>query len=463
MNVKMVLGGTVGNLCPRGRTQRRSLWLAFLVTKALSARGRLEWRSRSLIASRARRRVSHGAIGAILSLALSLTAHAQDAPTPAGRAERWRQQRITKLKDVRLQQLPAAEKSLLHLESGGLERILDFNLAGIRPKFGGMPTGSGFAAGIQYRRSIRESIIDVELTTANTTRGYQQYGFRLGRLGPMSNGGFGYADIGYLNYTQVDFFGLGPEARRADRSDFRQEQASYEGVGGYRFRSWLEADFRIGLLKTNVGRGTDERFPDAQDLFDNRRAPGLDSQPDFTTFSSSVVADFRDRDGNPRQGGLVRMSFSRFADRDDGLHSFNRFSVEGEHYMPLRSRARTLALRFRTSLARPDRGARVPFYLGETLGGSEALRGFRERRFRDANLVYLSSEYRWETVPAIELALFYDAGRVFAESGDFTLRGLSKSVGGGVRFKTADAVVLRLYVARSREGTRFYFKLGGPR
>ena len=141
----------------------------------------------------------------MLSLALSLTAPAQDAPTPAGRAERWRQQRITKLKDVRPQQLPAAEKDLLYLESGGLERILDFNLVGIRPKFGGMPTGSGFAAGIQYRQSIRESIIDVELTTANTTRGYQQYGFRLGSLDPMSTGGFGYADIGYLNYTQVDF------------------------------------------------------------------------------------------------------------------------------------------------------------------------------------------------------------------------------------------------------------------
>jgi outer membrane protein assembly factor BamA len=108
----------------------------------------------------------------------------------------------------------------------------------------------------------------------------------------------------------------------------------------------------------------------------------------------------------------------------------------------------------------PDGGSRVPFYLQPTLGGSETLRGFREYRFRDRNLFYLSGEYRWEPVRAVELALFYDTGKVFADRSDFDFERLRKSVGIGLRFKTTRSVVFRIDAARSDEGSRIYFKFG---
>lgn len=119
-----------------------------------------------------------------------------------------------------------------------------------------------------------------------------------------------------------------------------------------------------------------------------------------------------------------------------------------------------LAARFFTTLDRADRGSRVPFYLQQTLGGAQTLRGFREMRFRDENLIYLSAEYRWEAAVFLEFAFFYDAGKVVSRRSDYNLRSLEKSSGFGIRLKTPYSVFLRLDVARSREGTRLQFRFG---
>jgi hemolysin activation/secretion protein len=101
----------------------------------------------------------------------------------------------------------------------------------------------------------------------------------------------------------------------------------------------------------------------------------------------------------------------------------------------------------------------VPFYLQETLGGDTALRGFRNFRFRDTNLLYLSAEYRWEVPPALEFAIFYDRGKVFADRADWDFTSLEKGFGIGIRAKTLDSLLLRLDFSRSREDTfRVSFK-----
>jgi len=75
-------------------------------------------------------------------------------------------------------------------------------------------------------------------------------------------------------------------------------------------------------------------------------------------------------------------------------------------------------------------------------------------------LLYLSAEYRWEASSALELAVFYDTGKVFSRRSDFKFDNLEKSIGGGIRFKTPGAMVLRIDMGRSREGNRYFFKFG---
>ena len=59
-------------------------------------------------------------------------------------------------------------------------------------------------------------------------------------------------------------------------------------------------------------------------------------------------------------------------------------------------------------------------------GGSHTLRGFRTFRFRGEKVLLLQAEYRWEAWPALEFALFADAGRAFGAGEDFALDAASR-------------------------------------
>ena len=113
-----------------------------------------------------------------------------------------------------------------------------------------------------------------------------------------------------------------------------------------------------------------------------------------------------------------------------------------------------IALRQVTSLTEPDSGSRVPFYMQSTLGGSTFLRGYSSARYRGDKLLALEGEYRFELHPKVELALIYEAGKVFPTMRELDFRDLLRSWGGGVRLKSLREVRLRLDVLHSVEGTR---------
>jgi len=66
-----------------------------------------------------------------------------------------------------------------------------------------------------------------------------------------------------------------------------------------------------------------------------------------------------------------------------------------------------------------------------TLGGSRFLRGYGSFRFRDDKLLAPGGEYRFELRPKVELALIYEAGKVFSTMGEFNLSHLRHSYGPG--------------------------------
>jgi outer membrane protein assembly factor BamA len=93
-----------------------------------------------------------------------------------------------------------------------------------------------------------------------------------------------------------------------------------------------------------------------------------------------------------------------------------------------------------------------------TLGGSEDLRGFREYRFRDGNVVILNAEYRWEAFSGLDLATFIDAGQVAPKLTDVDFADMQKSYGFGFRFNTAKSVFLRMDIGFSNEGRQLFLK-----
>jgi hypothetical protein len=400
----------------------------------------------------------------------------------AGRAEEWRQQRLNKFKKLEPYHQGGFEKGLLWLEQKGFQEIFNINYHGIYPRMANLSTGSGLAPGVRlWRPNIRGNrFLDVQAFAAWSLRGYKLYEVQFGKFHeksmeyilsanaigggpeadiiPRDKRSFFYADLQYRDFPQEDFFGIGPDSRNADRTDYQIKEGSFDAVGGYQFNRFFGAGLRLGFSEVEIGEGTDNRFPSTQSLFNNVTAPGLNDQPDFFHASGTLLFDYRDKPGNPHKGGLLGVSYSRYTDRSAHQFNFNRFAFDARQFLPLGSPQRVLAFRFFTSSDNPDSNSRVPFYMQDSLGGSQTLRGYREFRFRDTNLLYLSGEYRWEAATGIEGALFYDAGRVFPDTDSFGFNDLKTSWGFGVRFKTRTAVVFRVDVGHSQEGTRIFFK-----
>jgi outer membrane translocation and assembly module TamA len=71
--------------------------------------------------------------------------------------------------------------------------------------------------------------------------------------------------------------------------------------------------------------------------------------------------------------------------------------------------------------------------------------------------VLLQAEWRIMVNRYFDTAVFYDAGQVAAHKSDFDFDRFKTDYGFGVRFHTPFATVLRVDVARSREGTTLVF------
>jgi len=217
---------------------------------------------------------------------------------------------------------------------------------------------------------------------------------------------------------------------------------------------------RAGLLQASIRPGTDSAFPDTGTSNDEGTAPGLLGSLDFVEVSGGAWLELRDEPRNPHRGAALGVAFSRFDDRHASAFEFNRVIVDVREYIALGSNRHVIALRQVTSLTEPDAGSRVPFYMQSTLGGSRFLRGYSSVRFRGDKLLALEGEYRYELRPKIELALIYEAGKVFPAMREFDLRNLLRSWGAGIRLKSRRDVRLRLDVMHGAEGTRMDVKLG---
>ena len=181
-------------------------------------------------------------------------------------------------------------------------------------------------------------------------------------------------------------------------------------------------------------------------------------QSDYLIAGGFAHFDRRDNRGGPRRGGSWLAEYTHWSDRDLRVGSFNRVDLEAQHYIPFFNERRVIALRARTALTDPRPGQFVPFYLQPTLGGAEALRGYRAFRFHDRNALVMTAEYRWEVFSGLDMALFGDAGQVFRKADEIAIGNMRSSYGFGFRFNVRNDVFFRLDTGFSPEGFQVWFK-----
>jgi hemolysin activation/secretion protein len=98
-----------------------------------------------------------------------------------------------------------------------------------------------------------------------------------------------------------------------------------------------------------------------------------------------------------------------------------------------------------------DAGSRIPHVMLPSLGGGATLRGYPDFRFRDRHRMVMNAELRWTPARFLDMAVFYDTGKVAARRRDLDFDGLHDSYGIGMRITGRKGYAFRLEVARSRE------------
>jgi hypothetical protein len=332
--------------------------------------------------------------------------------------------------------------------------------------FGNMITGAGWiSAGPGYRRHVLNDRALIDMSTALSWR---LYGVAQGRF-ELPHVAHDRLTLGtqamYQDLLQVNYFGLGDDSLKSDRSAFRFHNIDVLGYATVRTTSWLSVTGRFGRidrphLSTATGRSV--TVPNTIDRFSEISAPGVLTQPAFLHGDVSIAADWRDHAGHPTRGGLYRATAAGYSDRDAGTYSFRRYEVEASQFVPLFTKNWVLALHGWEVFSDPSSGSVVPFYLMPSLGGQNTLRGYYDYRFHDTHMQSFNVESRWALFSHVDAAAFVDAGKVAPRAGDLDFKRLKRSYGAGLRVHNSTSTLARLDIGHSAEGWRVFFKLSDP-
>jgi hypothetical protein len=337
-------------------------------------------------------------------------------------------------------------------------RIFRKGWAGFRPVIGGMMPGSGTVFGGGYIYGQESQYTQFQVNARYSTKGYTQYDGMIEFPAPQRNNWLRtQIRAAYLDYTQINFFGLGNDTSKDDKSFFRQLGYFVRAGVAADLSRFLEVNGRFERLQTETRDG--ERDPLMGSLYPG--VPGFgDDKNDFNIFGAGLKLKLFDQWDFPPVGAVISLDGARYDDQT--LEKYDSFKVVGEAgaIIPLGYRNRRIALRFRTAHMQADSGEEVPFYLMETIGGAKTLRGYSEFRFRDTRNLLLNMEYRWELIPFIDFAFFADTGKVFRNFEDFNLKDLHWGAGWGIRVHAPGDMFFSIDLAGSPEGFVIHLSSG---
>jgi outer membrane translocation and assembly module TamA len=334
---------------------------------------------------------------------------------------------------------------------GRLEESFTNPPNGFYPEVGGIYQGGGVTLGAGYRRFFGpEAVWNVRGLFSHKNYKRLEAGVRT----PWHAGGrlVLAARAGWLDAPQVGYYGQGMGATRADRTNFRLTQTYASGIAQFKPTPWTRLEGEVGYehYTTDAGRGS---RPSIETRYDARTAPGLFQDMTFVRSEARAAIDYRTAPGYSRRGGSYEVGLVRYADRDR-THSFERLDGELIQHLPILRENWVISLRGRVQTTL-DRGDTISYFLLPQLGGGRTLRGYQSGRFRGRHSILTSGEFRW--IPnrmALDLALFFDAGKVTDRRRDLDFEGLKTDWGIGVRFHGPTSTVLRIEGARGSDGWR---------
>jgi hypothetical protein len=361
--------------------------------------------------------------------------------------------------DVIAQQEAAKAKALVPFKPNKAEALVDKiegillgTPSGFYPFFGSVWSGGGFTLGAGYRQFRGDNtFFDIKgLYSFSNYKYIETTAATLGLAGGKVNVG---AHLGWRDATQVAYYGVGIETPPEDRSNYRFKQGWVSGDIVARPVWWTVFGANVGYEDFSLEPGAGSASPSIEEIFTPATAPGLGLSPKYLRSSFSAGIDTRPSPGYARTGTFVEARYHNYADQDDTL-SFDQVDAEITQHIPFLRESWVLSLHGLAQMASDD----VPYFMMPSLGSGSTLRAFPSWRFRDRNSLLLQAEWRWTPIPsALDMAFFFDAGKVTPERSQLDLNHLKTDFGIGVRFHSLLATPLRIELAKGNEGTRLVF------
>jgi hypothetical protein len=285
----------------------------------------------------------------------------------------------------------------------------------------------------------------------------------------------------------MPFYGLGPNTNvnNSVRFSQRETSAGIEIKTPFPEVSWLSAGGTFEGLWPNIGGVTGANIVSIQQQYTEQTAPGLTTQPPFVHEKIFL---------NPHKRFLTRfeinynVAYNFYQDVNLGHYSFRRLEAKADHrFYPEKKKhggvieQNYFSVLWRYSVSDASAGNAVPFYLQETIGGSDidsqpSLRAFKDYRFRGPDLMTVQVEYDRKVCDACEpckpgvlrtvcshlgLLLAYDAGKVAFRKSNLDFSDMHQSFGGGISIYLGKDVIFRMAVALGGgEGRHPYFNVG---
>lgn len=184
--------------------------------------------------------------------------------------------------------------------------------------------------------------------------------------------------------------------------------------------------------------------------------PGFGATVNYVQVQGSAGLDWRPARGYTRRGGAWGVTARRYIDTA-GDFTFTQVDYDVVQHVPVLRDAWVLSLHARAETTFAPFKHEVPFFMLPTLGNAMTLRGYANQRFRDRNSMLLTAEWRVLLNALVDVAFFYDTGKVTARPRQFGFKDLEHDYGVGLRFHSYTTTPLRIDFARGREGFRVAF------
>jgi hypothetical protein len=271
----------------------------------------------------------------------------------------------------------------------------------------------------------------------------------------------------FRSMKRLNYFGIG-DAEPTDEDEPANFAMLDRRVGAYAYIR-PHGLFAIGgrseglWPRTSPGQNPDLQSVDQ--VFPPAALPGFMENTNYLYMGAFANLNYPYvRSEQPRRGGDYGASFGVFHDTSGTGNSFKRFELEGRERFPIAGPDRQLTLHGRLSSSFASSGQQVPFYLMDTLGGADNLRGFKESiiggdeatstlrsfesfRFRDRATAFVQIDFRQRVWSQIFITFFADAGAVAADFGGLGAANWHEGVGMGLSIYRTNALAIRAEVS----------------